>query len=131
MEIQYRKGKEHQNADSLSRIPNESGTTEDEEIEEDAVIFLTFREFPTEQALVEYCTTVHGILLAQDRQRDEATVGIKDEFTQDRHSLRSCLEIPDKIHDRSTHARSDCRNSNANIYRFNYSREWRTRKDSD
>ncbi|EFX80031.1 hypothetical protein DAPPUDRAFT_244309 [Daphnia pulex] len=50
MDIQYRLSKAHQNVDSLSRIPNESGTTDDEEIEEDA----------TEQALDEYCTTVRG-----------------------------------------------------------------------
>ena len=63
MDIQYRPGKAHQNADSLSRIPNESGTTGEEEDTEETVIFLTFQEFKTEQLQDEYCGTARRILL--------------------------------------------------------------------
>ena len=63
MDIQFRTGKAHQNADSLSRIPNESGTTGEEEDTEETVIFLTFQEFKTEQLQDEYCGTARRILL--------------------------------------------------------------------
>ena len=90
MDIQYRPGKAHQNADSLSRIPNESGTTGEEEDTEETVIFLTFQEFKTEQLQDEYCGTARKILLkAQDRRTNEQMVSDNEGTTQDRRSLHS------------------------------------------
>jgi hypothetical protein len=81
--LQYRPGKAHQNADSLSRIPNESGTTGEEEDTEETVIFLTFQEFRTEQLQVEYCGTTRKILLkAQDRRTNEQMVSDNEETTK-------------------------------------------------
>lgn len=53
----------------------------------------------------EYCTTVRGILLAQDRKRDEAAIGSNEELTQNRHSLHP--EASEDVYGHESYTPSD------------------------